>query len=148
MKFTAPLIAALTFATTVTALAVPGQASIGSPNMWDTIKAGQSVDIRVEVESSSQNIYPVGIAIGLQSCQLESCYRVSDSLGSIIYKGDFAPVYHGDVAVSLPPHQNITVFIPPNTPQGHAILGLISLSTIGDINAPLYNTFNISVNIA
>ncbi|ESK88827.1 hypothetical protein Moror_17071 [Moniliophthora roreri MCA 2997] len=144
--FAAPLIAALTLATT--ALAVPGKASIGSPQMWDTIHAGQNAHIRVEVEPIPQNIDEVGIALGLQSCEVGKCQLTNDTLGTIIYKGAFSPVYHGDVAVSLPPHQNFSINIPADFPKGHAILGLISLATVGASNAPLYSTYNISVNIA
>ncbi|KAK7029639.1 hypothetical protein VNI00_014337 [Paramarasmius palmivorus] len=144
MKFATPLIAALTFATT--ALAVPGKASIGSPEMWADVAAGTNVTIRVDVEPIPQNINEVGIAIGLQSCEQGKCFQTDDMLGTVVYQGKFNPVYNGSTP-SLPPHENINVYIPADFPKGNAILGLANLALVGASSAPLYNTYNISVNV-
>jgi hypothetical protein len=63
-----------------------------------------------------------GIVLGLASCpnNPQDCIDPSKSIGTMLYNGDFYPVF-GD---GPEPNVNITIQIPEDTPKGAAQLNL------------------------
>lgn len=76
----------------------------------------------------------MAVAIGIASCSSGSCHPADELMGSILYNGQFHPVYHES---SQPPYQNFTVIIPSSLASGEAQINVAHATLIGVSSAQL-----------
>lgn len=70
----------------------------------------------------------MAVAIGIASCTSDSCYPADEVMGSVLYNGEFHPVYHES---SQAPYQNFTVTIPSYLAPGKAHINVVHATLIG-----------------
>ncbi|KAK7049456.1 hypothetical protein VNI00_006064 [Paramarasmius palmivorus] len=125
MKYTSVL-TALAFAATVFAQ----KATIGEPYPWDTIRAGQVFDVRVDAPDAADpnsNVQHLHLTIAVKACQYpqapdEPCYTNDNDAGYTLYDGEYQPV-HDSFEPNLPPHETFWVWIPKDYPlRGNALI--------------------------
>ncbi|KAF7377905.1 hypothetical protein MSAN_00214200 [Mycena sanguinolenta] len=145
MKFLGSLALSAVFAATALAQAV----DIGAPAAGTTVSAGSNITVEIDRPDSLTASTEVAVVIGFLSCGASGCPPPSETLGTILYNGPYDPEFSNDGSgVNKPPHQNFTVTIPSSASSGPAQLGVIHLALVGLSETPLFETLNVTLNVA
>ncbi|KAK7435365.1 hypothetical protein VKT23_019719 [Stygiomarasmius scandens] len=149
MRFipTATIASAFFFATSG---ALAQFARIGFPTEGASVPAGStlSVDVVRPLFDAQGNVIvssEVGIVLGITSCPTnpQDCIDPAKTLGTMLYNGDFYPVF-GDGAE---PNVNITIQIPDDTPKGAAQLNLGHFFLLGAEFSPQVESSSVKITI-
>ncbi|KAL4903103.1 hypothetical protein BDW74DRAFT_179974 [Aspergillus multicolor] len=132
-----------TLLASLAATALAQNAGLNLPN-GDELKAGSDVIVQVTRPNSLTGSTELAVAIGLQSCPNTECIESDETLGSVLYHGEFKPAYH---EYYLPPYENFTVSIPESTAKGKAVVGIAHVALVGASNWPFLEVLNKTVTI-
>ncbi|KAJ5090205.1 hypothetical protein N7532_008889 [Penicillium argentinense] len=138
MKFIASLAA-------LASVALAQNAGIGYPKEAQKLHAGDDVVVQVQRPNSLTGSTELSVAIGITSCVSSPCLSPEDTMGNILYHGDFKPSYHES---SAPPYENFTVKVPSSLKNGKAQINVAHFALVGASNYPFLETLNRTVTIA
>ncbi|THV04040.1 hypothetical protein K435DRAFT_571254, partial [Dendrothele bispora CBS 962.96] len=111
------------------AVSLAQSAHIEFPTDGTSVSAGSPLNVDIIRPNTLSSSEEVGVVLGLSSCgqNPQGCLPPSDSMGQILYNGDFNPQFGNESQ----PHQNITVQIPSDIPKGPAQLNFAHFFLLG-----------------
>ncbi|PSR94554.1 hypothetical protein EW026_g7804 [Hermanssonia centrifuga] len=124
---------------------------IGAPVEYSNITPGSNITVEVDRPDTLTGSTPVALVIAIESCTSYpdgqcASVDVTQRLQHILYTGSYDPVFDTP-SDSKPPHQNFSVQIPSNLPQGQAAITASHFSLIGAGPFPNLQVVNVTVNV-
>ncbi|CAI7601224.1 unnamed protein product [Penicillium pancosmium] len=128
----------------IASVALAQNAGIGYPAEGQKLGAGSDTVVQIQRPNSLTGSTELSVAIGISSCASSPCMAPTDTMGTILYHGDFKPVYHES---SAPPYENFTVTIPSSIKGGKAQINIAHFALVGAGNYPYLDTLNRTIEI-
>ncbi|TDL16217.1 hypothetical protein BD410DRAFT_808269 [Rickenella mellea] len=118
--------------------------SISAPTVGQSLFVGQSLMVRVDKPRTLSPSTDVGIAIAIAHCNQDPCEDHSQQLGTVLYTGSYSPQ---DGPGDYYPFQNISVVLPPQFPNGQAVISVAHAALVGAMPYLSTDVANVTVNM-